>query len=453
MAINERTLMLVSTVQKLLRRGATQNIQRILLKTHNADIAGVLEKLTFEEAYEIFRLQPDASERANILSYLDNETQKVFMERLTTDEATEIVENMDSDDAADLLGQLPLEESKDIIEGMEASESTEVVDLMGYPEDTAGGLMNSDFVAFTEDMTVEQAIQMIQSEDYEGRVTFYVYVLNASGVLVGVLSLKQLLLARKNMIMRQLMHPNVITVQVTTDQAQVAQTVERYDFLSVPVVDENNNLVGVVTVDDVIDVIRAEAEEDLLSMGQAGWGVNMTISEHIVARLPWQMLAFITGCICFGIIYGFGINIDYNLKTNEAWGMAAYMPLLLALGAMAGNQSATMIISAIQSGRHEGAKLRNFIGRELLLSLIFSVLFCVLVFVLGKRFIPEVTWISHLSWALGLQIIVAMLLGSLLPLAINKLKWDPTVATVPILTAVVDITSLTLLFGLYFLFQ
>jgi magnesium transporter len=449
MAVNDRARMLAVTIQKLYHRGATPNIQRILAKTHSADVASVLQNFSDAEAYEIFKLEPDESHRAQILSYLDNELQKKILERLSSEEASQLVTHMDSDDAADLLGQLPADESQNILENLEKEESTEVVDLMTYPKDSAGGIMSSDYAAFTEELTVEQVIQALQSDDMENKITFYIYVLNNSGHLVGVVSLKQLLLSKKSTALRSLMHPSVISVRVDTDQEQVASTVERYDFLSLPVVDENNKLVGVITVDDVIDVIRQEAEADLLAMGQAGWGVDMTLTEHFIARLPWQLMAFLAGCVCFGLIYWFGVRSDTGVHTNLYWGMTAYIPLLLALGAMVGNQSATVMVGALQTGRFIGGRMRSHISREFLLSIVFSLLFGVFVWVLSTWLLPEVIWRGALVGSLMLQIIVTIFFGVTLPLLMNRLKLDPTVATVPLLTALADITAIVILFGIF----
>jgi magnesium transporter len=380
---------------------------------------------------------------------LDAELQKKILERLSSEEASQLVTHMDSDDAADLLGQLPAEESKDILENLEKEESHEVVDLMTYPEDSAGGIMSSDHAAFTEDITVEQAIQALQGEEMENKVTFYIYVVNSSGQLVGVVSLKQLLLSKKSATMRALMHPSVISVRVDTHQEQVAKTVERYDFLSLPVIDESNKLVGVITVDDVIDVIRAEAEEDLLAMGQAGWGVDMTLREHFLARLPWQVMAFVTGCVCFGLIYWFGIKSDTGVHNFEFWSLTAYIPLLLALGAMVGNQSVTVMVGALRTGNFIGGRMRNHILRELFLSVIFSLIFGAAVWLLAQGFLPLVTWHMKFVGALMLQIVVSICMGVTLPLLMDRLKLDPTVATVPLLTALADITAIVILFGLF----
>ncbi|MCB0350606.1 MAG: magnesium transporter [Bdellovibrionales bacterium] len=448
--VNERTRLLTATIQKLLHRGAMSNIQRILDKTHSADIASVLQNFSDLEAYEIFKLEPDAATRAEILSYLDNEFQKKMLERSSTEETTQLVNLMDSDDAADLLANLPEAETQSILDSLEVEDSSEVVDLMTYPEDSAGGIMSSDYTEFTEETTVEQVIQALQSDELENKITFYIYVLNSTGHLVGVVSLKQLLLSKKSATLKQLMHPSVISVKVDTDQEEVAQTVERYDFLSIPVVDENNKLVGVITVDDVIDVIREEAEEDLLAMGQAGWGVDMTLFEHFLARLPWQLVAFIAGCICFCIILWFGQSYVPNFKVDSIWGILAFIPLMMALGAMVGNQSATVMVGALQTDRFMGGKIQSHLLREFILGSIFSVLFAGCVLVFSNLMLEPNVLRTDMALTVFLHVLTVVLLGTCFPLLLSRLKLDPTVASVPIVTALADISGIAILFGLIY---
>jgi magnesium transporter len=448
--VNERTQLLSTTIQKLLHRGAMANIQRILSKTHSADVAAVLQSFTEEEAYSIFKLEPSAETRAEILSYLENDLQKNFVERLSNDEASELVNLMDSDDAADLLSQLPAEETKTILEGFEKEDSSEVVDLMTYPEDSAGGIMSSDYAEFTEEITVEQVINSLQSEEMENKITFYIYVLNSTGHLVGVVSLKQLLLSKKTSTLKQLMHPSVISVKVDTDQEQVAQTVERYDFLSIPVVDDNNKLVGVITVDDVIDVIREEAAQDLLAMGQAGWGLDMSLYEHFIARLPWQLVAFLAGSICFFMISAYGGRYSPDFSLNSVWALTAYIPLLLAIGAMVGNQSATVMVGALQTNHFIGGRIRSHLLRELILGIFFSAFFGLSVYFIGTWLVSSADWQMKFALAMAVQVLTAICLGSILPLIISKLKIEPTVATVPTLTALADIAAIAILFGVFY---
>lgn len=441
--INERTRMLVTTIQKLHHRGAFSNIQKILAKTHKADVATVLQMLAEEEATEIFLLEKRPDERAQILSYLEEDFQRRILAHVTAKEASELIENMDSDDAADLLGSLSDEESKNIIEGLAAEGSTEVVELMSYPPESAGGIMSSDFLAFLETATVDEVVQALQGEEAENKVTFYVYVVNRTNNLVGVVSLKQLLLSRKSTSLRELMVTNVISVKTDTDQEQVAEAVARYDFLSVPVVDEANCLIGVITVDDVIDVIKQEAEEDLLAMAQAGRDVDMNWLGHLKARLPWLSLTFLVGAASFVFIRW--ILGEDTFQSSNLWAKVCLAPLLLSLGAMAGNQVATVFMGAIRTdGR--GQTWAHVI-RELSTGLLWSVIFGGFTFGLSYLAVPASASVLALSVALHLGFTVV--LGIALPMLINKLKFDPLGLTPPVYASLADIGAIFILFGLF----
>jgi len=443
--ISERTRLLVTTIQKLYHRGAFGNIQKILAKTHHADVSSVLQMLAEDEATEIFRLEKRPEQRAQILSYLESGFQERILAKVSATEASELVGNMESDDAADLLGRLSDDDSKTIIEGLASDESTEVVGLMSYPSDSAGGLMSSDFLSFPETGTVEQVIQALQDDESEKKVTFYVYVVNRTNHLVGVVSLKQLLLSRKSSTLRELMVTNIISVRTETDQEQVATTVARYDFLSVPVVDESNCLVGVITVDDVIDVIKQEAEEDLLSMAQAGRGVNKTWWEHVLARLPWLLATYMVGLCSFTLIRTL---IGHEVfEGSHLWAKVCLMPLLLSVGAMAGNQVATVIMGATRTGDFLGGKLLVHLGREVLTGLMWGGFFGALTYALARFLLPLDP--DPLALIVMLQIFFTVILGLVLPLAMDRMKMDALQLTPPIYASLADLGSLFILFGLF----
>ena len=211
---------------------------------------------------------------------------------------------------------------------------------------------------------MNEAVKEIQNEEDDIGVAFYIYVINDNEQLVGVVSLKQLLLSKKSERLKSLMTTDVITVSVDMKQEKVAKVVEHYDFLSVPVVDQGNVLVGVVTVDDILDVIREEAEENLLAMGQAGLGIDASTFERLRARLGWLILSFIGGLMCFGIVYLFGFFGHKEKVMSFMWVIAAFIPLLLSIGATIGSQAATVTVGALRSGKLESKNLVNHLNKE-----------------------------------------------------------------------------------------
>jgi magnesium transporter len=443
----DRSKMLAMTIQKLFARGARTNIQNILDKTHEADIAEMIDLLAPEERYEVFLMIKTEDERSEVLSYLDDDRQRELVSILSKDDVLSLISNMDKDDAADLLGHMPQEQAGEILSSMVKEDSQEVAGLMGYPEDSAGGLMSSDYLALPQTLTVGQVISRIQEEGDEGKVLFYVYVVNENNQLVGVSSLKQLLLSKRNDVLSQIMFTDVISVDVTTHQEDVAKTVEKYDFLSLPVVTGNNELVGVITVDDVIDVIREEAEEDLLAMGRVGGDLNVSLREHFFARLPWLIFAYGGGSACFAIVYFFESLSGASPQSGVLWLAAAFVPLMLSMGATMGSQSATVAVGNIRSGGFDWDKAIKVWTEELKLSVLFSVLFGGVTFAVSLLFPQMADWSLIFSIALAIQIVLAMAMGSSIPVLLDRFGIDPTVASVPLSTAFADVTAVALLFG------
>ena len=444
--IDDRSKMLYTTIHKLYRRGAKLNIQKILVKNHEADIAEVLPRFDIEDGLKIFKMEPSLEKRANILSHLEERSQVQFLQQLSRPELVRLINRMDSDDVADLLGKMTPEESNAVLADMEQEDSVEVADLLGYPEDSAGGLMSYDYFSMEENATVAQTIQYIQDED-ANTVMFYIYVINGNEQLLGVLSLKQLLLSKTGELLKNIMFPDVISVTVDTDKQDVAKVVERYDYLSIPVVDSNNTLVGVITVDDVIDVIREEAQEDLLSMGRAGYDIDASVFEHIKARLPWVVFAYIGGVLSFLMIY-FLAPLGLSVQPNEPiLLLSAFIPLILTMGATSGSQSVTIAVGAIKANK---VGKGSYHIKELWIGITFFLIFTLLTNLLAHVFLPNFEHLTITSVALGLQMMLAIVLGSLLPKFVNKIGVDPLVGSVPLFTAVADLTAMAVLFGCFF---
>jgi magnesium transporter len=450
--IEERVKMLIASVKKLYHRDARHNIQRIFTKTHEADIATILESFEPGERFDLFKMESSLEKQSKILSHLKPETQKDLFSCLSKQESLKLIALMDTDDAADILGQLPGDDAQVILSSMTQEDSEEVSDLMGYPEDSAGGIMDSDYLALNQNLTVNEAIKSIQVEDKEVGVAFYVYVINDNNQLVGVLSLKTLLLSKNSEVLRDLMYTDVISVTVDTEQEKVAKVVEHYDFLSVPVVDQSNHLVGVITVDDIIDVIREEAEENLLTMGQAGLGIDSSTLERLSARLSWLMLALSGGLVCFSIVYYFGLHLTVQEESRILWTVAAFIPVLLSIGATIGSQAATVTVGALMSSQIEMPALKNHLYKETYLGIIFMVLFGVIIFSLSVITFNDMGLSFFLASTIVVQVFVSMILGNLIPLTISKFGMDASVASIPVNAILADVFAMVILFGLYHVF-
>lgn len=444
----DHSKMLAMTIQKLNTRGARQNIKNILAKTHPADIAELLGRLQPEDRYDVFLFIEDEEIQSHVLSLLEEDEQKEMVSILSKKDVLRLVSQMEKDDAADLLGHIPEEDAGEILSSMVKEDSQEVAGLMGYPEDSAGGLMSSDYLALMQTLSVAEVIERIQTEGDEGSILFYVYVVNENNQLVGVSSLKQLLLSKRKEKLSDIMFTDVISVDVATDQEEVAKTVEKYDFLSLPVISGNNELVGVITVDDVIDVIREEAEEDLLAMGRAGWGLNVSTKEHFMARIPWLLFSYFAGAICFAIVYYFEEILQGADQIQTLWLVVAFVPLLLSMGATTGSQSATIAVGNLRGGGFEWEKVKKQLRKEALLSLLFAMCFGLLTVIIAFFLTPISDMATFFGATLSAQIIISMALGAFIPIGIFRFGVDPTVASVPLFTAFADVTAMALLFSI-----
>lgn len=444
----EQSKMLVATIQKLHSRNAYQNIEKIFEKTHVADIAEVLENFSTEESKELFKLLDSVDKRAEVLAHLPEERQKEILAQLPKVEVLQLVSLLEVDDAADLLGALPDEEAQEILDSMAKETSEEVADLMAYPEDSAGGIMSTDFLAINQDLSVADAIQIMQTEDDELPVAFYIYVVNDNDNLVGVMSLKQLLLSRPHERLKDLMHPEVITVSLSTDQEEVAGLVEKYDFLSMPVTDGLNKLVGVVTVDDVIDVIREEAEEDMMSMGQAGVDHDVPFKDHFLARIPWLLLSMVNGLVCYVLIYLLGADHGDPADTLKIWQFASFLPVLLGVGTTIGNQVTTVMAGAIRAGKVDVGLPTEYLQKEFFLASSFSLIFFLLVTGITGSLLGW-TLGGYLGVSIAFQIIISFVLAVLIPILLKKFDVDSTSSSGPIVSIFSQILGVTVLFLLF----
>ena len=431
--------MLLNTVERLYRRNAFSSIQKVFEKSHNVDIASVLSSMGIDQAVELFKLVKSLDNRSEVLSHLKPEKQKQFMERLPKAEFIKLVQLMDSDDAADFLSDLSEEESQEILDKMVSKDSQEVAELMGYSSDSAGGLMTSEFLSLNQNLTVKEAIKAIQAQ--QQKVLFYIYAVNSTNHLVGVLSLKQLLLSHEQKTLKEIMLGKVISTHVTSSQTEVAELVERYDFLALPVVNSHNQLEGVITVDDVIDVIREEEEERFLSMGQSSKTKGLWASA--ISRLVWLFYSFLAGLICFSLIYTFDFsNESFSYFQNQiSWAFVSFFPMALIMGLTAANQSATMTISVFKDLELKELKWSGLLLGEILISFFMIVFFSL---ALGSvSFFFEFP-VKETALILGLELMGAHFLGVVTPLVIKKIKGNPTFTSSPMLIIFVSALTATL---------
>ena len=422
--MDQKTKLLATSISKLLRRGAERNIRRIINKTHDADVASVMEILDTEGRISVFQLISDPERQAEILSHLNKKFQTEIAQVYEISKLQKLLGMMDSDDAADLLGHLPDELSQQVLSGLNKDDLQEVEELMSYPEDSAGGLMSSEFLTIDENLSVREAIEKIQSMD-EDLISFYIYVINDTSRLVGVLSLKQLLLSRPQDVLKEIMSTDVISANIATDQNEVAKIVEKYDFLSLPVIDENHSLVGVITVDDVIDVIREEAAEDIQAMGMGGADLDESYWTHMKARIPWLLLAGSGGLLCYFILW---TTLKPFELDNVLFNSICLMPLAFFLVSTLSSQTVTMLVGFLRAHATTTPKSWLDLKKEMLVGLSLVVLMSLL-FLGGSQVTKQ--WMavpSGMAIILGCQMLATIIVSMVIPMLISRLRFDPIVS-------------------------
>jgi magnesium transporter len=434
---SDRIRVLTESIKRLLRRGANSHLGNIINKTHAADLSVVFRSLTLAQQQKLFNLIKDIEHKGILFSELDEDTFLDLIEEISIEEIVTILESMPNDDVADLVGRLPEEMSKTILEKMKNTESEEVEDLLRYQDDTAGGIMVPDFIALGEDVTAQEAIESLQKEHSEVEMPFYLYVVDSYEKLVGVSSLRQLVVVPPETPLKDFMTPDVYSVRTDMDQEEVAKIVARYDFLAVPVVDDTNRLVGIVTVDDVIDIFRQEATEDILKMAGAGeeFVETKSVLKSTRIRLPWLFASCLGGIIAFFIIG------QYESSLAKIAYLAAFIPVIMGMGGNIGTQSSTIVVRGLATGRLNIRDFWSVVSKELTIGLILGLIYGLIIGSVAQvRYGMEMLALS-VALAVLCSMSVAALVGSLVPLSFAKINIDPAVATGPFVTTAIDIIA------------
>ena len=444
--MNERGYQLLQeTIERLLRRNAYVHLNKVLRKTHPADIAHLLTLLNERSARSVFENLPDKEIAANVLSELEPGFRSGFLQELEVNRLAEILAVMADDDAADLLADLPDERRQEILNLLSAEHTEEFSELLAYPEGTAGRIMTTDFLVLPKTLSAQSAIQEVRKAA-EKEMVFYLYVTDEEGRLSGVLSLRQLVTAPDYTPLEKIMTRDVVKVNVTTDQEEVARLVSRYNLLAIPVVDHSNLLVGIITVDDVIDVLREEATEDILKMaGTSGEQISYSsVWPNARARLPWLFASWIGGLIAMNIIGAFSGGFSGRIGVFAI--LATFIPVVNGMGGNVGTQSLSIMVRGLATGRVDGKSIWKEVSRELRVGLLLGATYGVLLALAGMAFTRDV----HVGLVAGIAICanmaLAAMMGTFLPLIAAKFKVDPAVASGPFIASSIDAIGSTIFF-------
>jgi len=426
---------------ELVRKGQTEKLKELLNSLHPADVAEIIEGLDDEYVSNIFKLLY-ADVAADVVAELEDHALDRLLEGLNEERLVDIVNRMDPDDATDLMMRLPEETRDRILSRINREESEDVKELLQHDEDTAGGLMTTEFVVVNQNATVEEAISVIRKAVEEIGEFFYVYVVDDDGVLVGVLPLQRLLVTRSDRKVSEIMETDVVKVPEWMDQEEVANIARKYNFVAIPVVDKDGKLVGRVTFDDIADVIEEEATEDISKMaGTDEEEIGERSALRVAAiRLPWIAVSLVGGLTSASIIGAFRDTLGKLLS------LAFFIPIITAMGGNVGVQSASITVRGIAIGELSYQRLWKRLLREVRVALIMGFICGTTVGAIASSWQENPMLGLVVGIAMFTAITVAATMGTLVPLLFQRLGADPAIATGPFVTMSNDITGIIIYF-------
>jgi magnesium transporter len=445
MAPQRKIDVVLDSVRRLLRIGATANLFNLLQKQHPADLAQVLAELQERDRKAAFSILVDRSPKLAMeaVAELGPEAGAQLLSDRPAEDIAKLLQEIPSDDAAALVDYLPEELSSAVLELMRPKESGQVENLLEYPEKTAGRIMNPNVFALSEDLTVGEAISALQAaRDVE--MVFYLYVVDGRRHLVGVTSLRRLLLVSPETPLKRIMTPDVTSVRVDTDQEEAARQVASYNLLAIPVVDEENKLVGVVTVDDVIDVIKDEATEDIYRLAGVSGDERVFTPpmESLRLRLPWLLVNLATAFLAAAVVGLFEGTIA------QVTAVAVFMPIVAGMGGNAATQTLTVIVRGLALGELTWVNARKALVKEMSVGFANGITTGIIAAGLAVLFKGNPMIGLLLGAAMVINLCVAAAAGTLIPLGLKALKIDPALASAVFITTFTDVAGFASFLGL-----
>ena len=422
--------------------GNESEIKNLFIEVHYADIAEVLEEVSFDEAIYIIKLL-DSEKTSEILMELDEDIREKILKNLSAKEIAEEVEEMDSDDAADIIGELSEERQERVISALEDDELVaDIKELLSYEEDSAGSLMAKELVKVYETWTVAGCLRKIRAQAKEVTRVHSIYVVNKEEKLVGRLSLKDLIVAKNEQKISEIYIDKVDSVSVNEEDEEVAKIMAKYDLEAIPVVDNNNVLLGRITIDDIVDVLKEEADKDYQLAAGLTQDVDSddSIIELTKARLPWLFLGLIGGIGAFLIMEGFEVAFK-----GDAFVLFFFTPLIAAMAGNVGVQSSAIIVQGLANDDVKGS-INSRLIKEMFLAALNGLILAVFLFIFIWIFKGDIQTALAISISLVVVIIVAGLIGTFVPLFLNKRGVDPAIATGPFITTSNDIFGILIYF-------
>ena len=439
--IFELTIEYIEEIKAVIEAKEEAKALQLLDELHAADVAEIYDELNIDEAKFLYLLL-DAEKAADVLVELEDDDRDRFLKALPSEViAKQFISEMDTDDAADVIGDMSEEQQEEVLALIDDTEHAgDIVDLLNYDEDTAGGLMGKEYIAVQEEWNIETCIKEIRKQSEDVDEIYFVYVINKDSILKGVISLKDLLLNNPNSNISTITDSEIAQVKTDTPDEEVANIMDKYDLVAIPVVDSLGRLLGRITIDDVVDVIREEAEKDYQLI--SGITSDVESSDNVFyltrARLPWLVIGL------FGGILGAQVISQYEGDLRIYPEMAFFIPLIAAMAGNVGIQSSSIIVQGIANNSMGLETTGKKLLKELSVGFFNGIICSALLMGFNMLFTDSMALSLTVSISLFVVIIFASMFGTLIPLLLNKYKIDPALATGPFITTINDIMGLLL---------
>ncbi len=434
----------LEVVKELLETKQYTKLRQLLAEMNDADIAACMDDLDEPEMLKVFRILPKDL-AADVFSYLEVENQQMIITSLTDKEAAHIIDNLMADDAVDLLEEMPASVVKKLLSNVSAEARRDINHLLRYPDESAGSIMTVEYVDLKENLTVEQAIERIRKVGPDSETINICYVLDAQRKLIGTVALRYLLLSDNDAIIGDIMHENVISINTLMDQEEVVKQFKKYDFTAMPVVDNENRLVGIITVDDIVDIMEEETTEDMEKMAAIVPGdkpyIRTSVWENFLKRIPWLLFLMVSSAFTGAII------ASYEEALSVYAALTVFIPMLMGTGGNAGGQASVTVIRGLSMGEIEYRDVPGVMWKEIRIAVLCGICLAVANFAKLMLFDKVGLLVAIVvSVTLVVVVLMAMLLGCVLPVIAKRIGLDPAVMASPFITTIVDALSLLVYF-------
>ena len=453
--MDERLLELEEQIFELIENRRFVQLKNVLSEMQPADIAEIFDEAKDKDIPVLFRILPKEL-AAEVFVEFDTDRQELLLNAFSDSELREVLDELFMDDAADIVDEMPATVAKRILKNTDANTRRMINQLLAYPDDSAGSIMTTEYIDLKRTMTVDEAFDKIRRVGLNTETIYTCYVIGSRRKLFGTISLRDLLLSGKDEIVGDLMDENVVYANTLDDKEEVAAMFDRYDMLALPVVDKEHRLVGIITVDDAIDVIQEEASEDIEKMAailpSEKSYLKTGVFETFKARIPWLLLLMISATFTGAIISSF------EARLAQCIALVAFIPMLMGTGGNSGSQTSVSVIRALSLGDIEFRDILRVIWRELRVAVIVGIVLGIINFI--KLYFVDYLWLktfdtgaelaemATICVTLILVIIVAKILGAVLPIVAKRLGFDPAVMASPLVTTILDAVSLLIYFGI-----